>query len=107
MIELRKISHKKLAKLLLESDNVDLLEEMARRINLGLIPLAEVGFSKLSNKKLKRLETMTLCDWSTRELCQRQDAGKIPSKTVTIEEVIEQYRQARNKFKSQEEKKAS
>ena len=91
MSDLEKISHKKLAKLLLESDDVSVLEEMARRIKHGLIPLAMVGFSKLSNRKLKRLETLTLCDWATEELWKRVDEGKIPSRTVTLEEIKELY----------------
>ena len=91
MINLRKIPDRKLAKLLLESDDVNVLEEMARRIKLGLIPLKMVGFSKLSNKKLKRLETLTLCDWATEELWRRVDEGKIPSRVVTLEEIRQMY----------------
>ena len=91
MIDLKKISHKKLTRLLLESDDSSVVEEVARRINLGLIPLAMVGFSELSNRKLKRLETLTLCDWATKELWKRVDEGKIPSRVVTIEEIKELY----------------
>ena len=96
MIDLKKISHKKLARLLLESDDMNVLEEMARRIKLGLVPLALVGFSELSNRKLKRLETLTDCDWTTRELWQREKDGRIPpGKVVTIEEVRDLYRRAK------------
>lgn len=86
------IPHKKLAKLLLESDDMSILEEMARRINYGLIPLAMVGFANLSNKKVKRLETLTLSDWATEELCKREKDGRIPpGKPVTLEEIRKLY----------------
>ena len=87
MNNLTKIPHKKLSKLLIETDDMAILEEIARRIKFGLIPLAMVGFSKLSNRKLKRLETLTNCDWATEELCKRMDDGRIPTRVVTIEEM--------------------
>ena len=95
MNNLTKIPHKKLSKLLIETDDMAILEEIARRIKFGLIPLAMVGFSKLSNRKLKRLETLTNCDWATEELCKRMDDGRIPTRVVTIEEVRDMYRNAR------------
>ncbi len=77
---------------LIETDDMSVLEEMARRINLGLIPLAMVGFSELSNRKLKRLETLTNCDWATEEFCKRMDDGRIPTRVVTIEQVREELK---------------
>lgn len=96
MIDLKEISEKSLMKLLHETDDMTVVEEVARRINLGLIPLAIVGFSELSNRKLKRLETLTLSDWATRELWQRERDGRIPAgKTVTIEELRKESRRRR------------
>lgn len=98
MTDLKKTSHKKLAKLLLETDDINIIEEMARRINLGLIPLALIGFENLSNKKLKRLETLTLSDWATKELWKREKDGRIPSgKIVTLEEIKELYSKKKQK----------
>ena len=93
MNDLTKIPDKKLSKLLIETDDMAVLEEIARRIKLGLIPLAMVGFSKLSNRKLKRLETLTLCDWVTEELCKRMHDGRIPSRVVTIEQIREELKE--------------
>ena len=98
MIDLKKTPHKKLAKLLLESDDIRVLEEMARRIKCGLIPLAMVNFASLSNRKLKRLETLTLCDWATEELWKREKDGRIPSgRIVTLEEIKELYSKSKQK----------
>ena len=97
MINLKKISHKKLTKLLIESDDIAFIEEMARRINSGLIPLAIIDFSKLSNKKLSGLDNLTFenCNWVYKEIYKRIKDGRIPSRVVTIEEVRDMYRRAR------------
>ncbi len=94
MSNIKKISNKKLIELLHSSDDIDVLEETARRIKLGLIPLAIVDFSNLSNKKLKRIETLTLCDWATEELCKRMQDGRIPTKVITLDEIKKYYSQA-------------
>lgn len=106
MTNLRKIPDKKLARLLHESDDMAILEEMARRINLGLIPLATVGFSKLSNKKLSKLDNLIFenCGWAIDEICKRMDDGRIPKRVVTIEEVREMYRKAKEQYSSLEKK---
>ena len=98
MIDLKQNSNKILAKLLHESDDVNVLEEIARRINLGLIPLAMINFSRLSNRKLQRLDNLTFenCDWALKEIYKRIKEGKIPEgKPVTMEEVGEMYCNAR------------
>ena len=97
MINLKKISNKKLSELLCSGDNEIVIEEVARRINLGLIPLAMINFSKLSNKKLSLLDNLIFanCNWALEEICKRMDDGRIPSKVVTIEEVRDMYRRAR------------
>lgn len=107
MIDLEKISHEELAGLLLKSDDTAILEEMARRINLGLIPLATVGFSELSNKKLSKLDNLIFenCGWAIAEIYKRMKDGRIQTRTVTIEEVREMYRKAKEKYSA--EKKAS
>ena len=97
MINLKKISNKKLSELLCNGDNETVIEEVARRINLGLIPLAIINFSKLSNKKLSRLDNLIFanCNWALEEICKRMNDGRIPSKVVTIEDVRDMYRRAR------------
>ena len=88
MINLRKTSNKKLTQLLHDTDDMNVLEEMARRIKLGLIPLAMVDFPKLSNMKLRRLDTLSDCDWTLREIAKRMKDGRIPTRVTTIEEVL-------------------
>ena len=91
MSRLKKLSNKKLITLLHESDDMTFVEEISRRIKLGLIPLAIIGFSKLSNKKLRRIITLSECDWALEEICKRMDEGKIPKRVVTLEEIKELY----------------
>ena len=92
MTDLTKISHKRLVKLLHENDDMDIIKEMSRRIKLGLIPLAMVEFSTLSNKKLSLLETFSNCGWALEEICKRMDDGRIPSRVVTIEQIREELK---------------
>ena len=56
-----------------------------------------INFSKLSNKKLSLLDNLIFanCNWALEEICKRMDDGRIPSKIVTIEEVRDMYRRAR------------
>lgn len=92
MINFKKISNKKLVGLVHESDDMTLVEEISRRIKLGLIPLAMIGFPKLSNKKLRRILTLSDCDWALEEICKRVDDGRIPpGRVVTLEEIKELY----------------
>ncbi len=97
MSDLKKTLDKKLVKLLHEIDDMCVLEEVARRINLGLIPLAMVEFSKLSNKKLRRLDTLTNCSWTIKEICKRMDEGKMPSRVITLEQLKQELSDAKKK----------
>ncbi len=97
MSELKKTSDKKLVKLLHETDDICVLEEIARRINLGLIPLARVDFSNLSNRKLRRLDTLTDCSWTIKEICKRMDEGKMPSRVITLEQLKQELSEAKKK----------
>ena len=99
MINLEKISHKKLDKLLHESDDELVLLEMVRRIKSGLIPLAYVTFTTLSNRKLWRLVNLADCDWALNEIVKRMKDGRIPSREVTIEEVRKELAYAKLKHK--------
>ena len=93
MNDLKKISNKKLVKLLHELDDNNVLEETARRINIGSIPLVMISFDRLSNKKLNRLDSLTDCNWALKELCKRMDDGRIPTRVVTLDEVKKFYAQ--------------
>lgn len=97
MTDMVRISHKKLTKLLHETDEMSVLEEMARRIKLGLIPLSMVGFSNLSNRKLWKLANLSDCDWALEEVVKRMRDGRIPTRKVTVEEVHELYSKNKDK----------
>lgn len=94
MNNIMKISNKKLVILLHKTDELSVLEEVARRINLGLIPLAMIQFDDLSNSKLSKLDSLTDCNWALKELCKRMDDGRIPTRVVTLDEVKKYYSQA-------------
>ena len=98
MTDLKNLSNEELITMLCKIGDMNVLQEIARRINEGLIPLAMVGFSKLSNKQLASLDNLIFenCDWALKEILKRMKEGKIPKgKAVTMEEVSDMYRRAR------------
>ena len=99
MNKFKKISHKKLNKLLHESDDELVLLEMVRRIKSGLIPLAYIAFVTLSSRKLWRLVNLADCDWALNEIVKRMKDGRIPSRKVTLEEVRKELAHAKFKHK--------